>query len=205
MGGPARSEYWDDVYRTRGADHVSWFQPEPTRSLQLIERLDVGPDTGVVDIGGGASLLVDRLAQRGFGDLTVLDVSSVALGVARRRLGSRATVRWVNQDVLTWVPERRYGLWHDRAVFHFLTEAPDRARYVDAARRALEPDGLVILATFAEDGPEYCSGLPVARYDADQLAAVLGSGFQPLAAEREKHVTPTGATQAFTWLAARRT
>lgn len=201
---PVRAEYWDDVYRTRGADHVSWFQPEPTLSLQLIERLGVGPDTGVVDIGGGASLLVDRLTQRGFADLTVLDVSSVALSVARRRLGPGATVTWVKQDVLSWVPERRYGLWHDRAVFHFLTEATDRARYLDTLRRALDARGVVILATFAADGPERCSGLPVARYDPEQLVAALGASFQPLAAERETHVTPAGAAQAFTWIAARR-
>ncbi len=200
---PGPGQYWDDVYRTKGADQVSWFQPQPTLSLQLIDRVGLGPDAGVVDIGGGASLLVDRLVERGFADLTVLDVSSVALDLARRRLGADAPVTGVNQDVLRWVPPRRYGLWHDRAVFHFLTEARDRSRYLDTLRRALEPRGIVIVATFAADGPEYCSGLPVVRYDAEQLAAALGAGFEPLATEREVHVTPAGAVQAFTWMAAR--
>ncbi len=200
---PGPGQYWDDVYRTRGADQVSWFQPQPTLSLQLIDRVGLGPGAGVVDIGGGASRLVDRLVERGFADLTVLDVSSVALDLARRRLGADAPVTWVNHDVLCWVPPRRYGLWHDRAVFHFLTEARDRSRYLDTLRRALEPRGIVIVATFAADGPEYCSGLPVVRYDAEQLAAALGAGFEPLATEREVHVTPAGAVQAFTWMAAR--
>jgi 2-polyprenyl-3-methyl-5-hydroxy-6-metoxy-1,4-benzoquinol methylase len=198
-----RRDHWDDVYRSRGATGVSWFEPTPATSLAIIDAIGVGSDTSVVDVGGGASLLVDHLVDRGFTDLTVLDLSSTALELAASRLHAGPPVNWLKQDVLTWHPQRRYGLWHDRAVFHFLIDDRERRQYLDVMRQALEPNGLVILGTFAADGPEYCSGLPVARYAPGDLMATLGPGFELLDERYERHVTPADAVQPFTWIAAR--
>jgi SAM-dependent methyltransferase len=183
---------------------VSWYQPEPAMSLALIDRLRLPKGAPVIDIGGGASLLVDRLLARGHTDLAVLDVSSTALEIARRRLGDATTpVRWLHEDIMIWQPERPYALWHDRAVFHFLTHAAERARYLTIMRQALGQSGALIIATFASDGPERCSGLPVARYDATDLEQLL-DGFTVIESSREEHVTPAGTVQPFTWIAANR-
>ena len=152
---------------------MSWYQPEPAMSLALIDRLRVPKGAPVIDVGGGASLLVDRLVARGYTDLAVLDVSSTALEIARRRPGDAAPVRWLHEDLLRWQPERRYALWHDRAVFHFLTDAAERAKYLTIMGQTLGDSGALIIATFASDGPERCSGLPVARYDAVDLERLL--------------------------------
>ena len=152
---------------------MNWYQPEPATSLALIDRLRVPKGAPVIDVGGGASLLVDRLVARGYTDLAVLDVSSTALEIARRRLGDTAPVRWLHEDLLRWRPERPYALWHDRAVFHFLTDAAERAKYLTILRQTLGDSGALIIATFASNGPERCSGLPVARYDAIDLAPLL--------------------------------
>jgi SAM-dependent methyltransferase len=148
-------------------------------------------------------MLVDQLVGRGFSDVSVLDVSAVALDEARARLGAGAKVRWLRQDLMTFNPDRRYDLWHDRAVFHFLTSEPDREVYRAALAAALAPGGHVIIGTFAEDGPEQCSGLPVSRYSSGTLAETLGDGFVVTASRRESHRTPAGAIQPFTWVAAR--
>lgn len=198
----ARAAHWDATYAGRGAEDVSWFQSEPHLSLELIDALGIHRDTAVVDIGGGASALVDRLATRGFVDLTVLDISQVALDLARDRIGDAAKIDWVASDVLTWGPDRRYGLWHDRAVFHFLTDPADRDAYLATLRTAV-PSGSVVLATFAPDGPDTCSGLPVARYGPDELADLL-DGFEVVDTRRDVHVTPWGTEQPFTFVAARR-
>lgn len=180
---------------------MSWYQPEPAMSLALIDCLGVAKEAPVIDVGGGASLLVDRLVARGYTDLTVLDVSSTALEMARRRLGDPVPVRWLHEDIITWKPERRYALWHDRAVFHVLTSAAERAKFLTIMRQALSDYGAVIIATFASDGPERCSGLPVARYDATDLERLL-EGFAVVESSREEHVTPGGIVQPFTWIAA---
>jgi SAM-dependent methyltransferase len=198
-----RSQDWDRRYSGAGATSVSWYQPEPEMSLALIERLGVPKSAPVIDVGGGTSLLVDRLLARGYTDLAVLDVSSTALEIARRRLGDAAPVRWLHEDLLTWQPERRYALWHDRAVFHFLTQATERAKYLTIMRHTLGDPGALIMATFASDGPERCSGLPVARYDAVDLQRLL-DGFTVVESSREEHVTPGGTVQPFTWIAATR-
>jgi hypothetical protein len=197
-----RPRHWDRRY-SAGATGVSWYQPEPVMSLALIDRRRVPKGAPVIDVGGGASLLAEKLVTRGYTDLTVLDVSSKALEIARRRLNDAAPVRWLREDILTWQPERRYALWHDRAVFHFLTEASDRAMYLRVMRQALGDAGALIIATFASDGPERCSGLPVARYDASNLQQLL-VGFTVVESSREEHVTPGGAVQPFTWIAATR-
>lgn len=198
--------HWDDVYATRAVDEVSWFQSEPTTSLELIDARDLDRRDGVVDVGGGASTLVDRLLDRGWSDVTVLDVSERALEVARQRLGDRAAqVGWIVADVRRWLPGRTFRLWHDRAVFHFLTSAGDRQAYVRTAADAVEVGGWLVVATFALDGPESCSGLSVRRHDAQTLARALAPAFEAVSSRREVHVTPAGVQQPFTWLVARRT
>lgn len=200
-----RSRHWDDAYAERGAGAVSWYQAEPRLSLELIDALGVGRDAAVLDVGGGASLLVDELVERGFIDLAVLDLSKVALTKAQRRLGGSARVKWLHEDVLNWHPERRYDLWHDRAVFHFLVSELERDAYLQTLRSTLTRDGSVVLGTFAVDGPEICSGLPVDRYSAADLVQLLGPTFQMLEARREEHTTPGGTIQPFTWVAGRMT
>ena len=195
--------HWETVYRGNETDALSWYQAEPVMSLQMLDLLGVTPGSGVIDIGGGASLLVDRLLARGFGDLAVLDISDAALQAARLRVGDDARVAWIVGDILSWEPTRRYDLWHDRAVFHFLS-GQEVEEYREVMRRGLAPGGSVVMATFAPDGPEWCSGLPVTRYSAEQLGMALGSGYHIVEQRREVHTTPAGAVQPFTWIAARR-
>lgn len=201
-----RAQHWADVYTSRGATQVSWYQAAPTQALELIDSTaGLNPELPAVDVGAGASRLVDALLARGFTDLTALDVSDDGLAHSRARLGTDAQrVRWTVVDVLDWAPDRRFGLWHDRAVFHFLTDPADRARYRELLETALAPGALVVIGTFAVDGPESCSGLPTVRYRPDELAAALGPGLRVVAERREEHVTPWGAVQPFTWVALRR-
>jgi len=205
-----RVEHWEHVYATRQVAEVSWYERRPATSLSLVEALDLPRDAGIVDIGGGASALVDELVAAGFRDLTVLDVSSTALELARARLAASsgaeaaAAVHWVAADVCRWEPGRRFDLWHDRAVFHFLVDPADRARYRSTVGAAVAPGGHVVMATFAADGPTTCSGLPVARYDATELASELGPAFDLAESRRELHTTPAGTAQSFTWVVLRR-
>jgi trans-aconitate methyltransferase len=198
-----RAEHWDRTYADRGTTGVSWFQAVPTPSLHMIAVLGIAPTARVIDVGGGAASLVDQLMARGFTDLTVLDISEVALTAARARVADQAPVSWVHEGVLTWRPRQRFDLWHDRAVFHFLVGPADQQRYLATVRAALAPAGAVIIATFAPDGPDHCSGLPVARYSAGDLIALLGNAFMVVDTSREEHITPAGARQPFTWVAAR--
>lgn len=201
----SRAEHWEHVYQTMGSDQVSWFQAEARLSRQLIETLAPARSSAIIDIGGGASTLVDGLLGAGCGALTVLDLSPAALLLARERLGARATrVEWQAADVLEApVPTHAFDVWHDRAVFHFLTADVDRRRYVEQVQRAVRPGGLVLVATFAKDGPFRCSGLDVARYSPTQLHAEFGAPFALLESHRELHTTPSGAAQAFTYCACR--
>ena len=194
-----RRSHWENIYRTKLATQVSWYQVHAKRSLDLIQRVSPPADGAIIDVGGGASTLIDDLLDAGYHDLTVLDLSAAALAIARRRLGTRAdTVRWVEADVLdASLPKTGYSVWHDRAAFHFLTAPADRARYVAQVRRAVRPGGFVLVATFADDGPTRCSGLEVARYTPEALHAEFGAPFQLMASEREEHVTPAGIRQAF--------
>lgn len=173
-------------------------------SLELIDELGVAQDVAVLDVGGGASRLVDHLVARGHVDVTVLDVSGVALEAVRDRLGTAASVAYAVADVRDWVATRRYGVWHDRAVFHFLTSEADRASYRATLDAALEPGGGVVLGTFAPEGPEQCSGLPVRRHSVADLADFLGADHTVVATRTEVHHTPWGAAQPFSWVAARR-
>lgn len=193
--------HWEQVYASKPAESVSWYQPHANLSLKLIEGAGLPVTAALIDVGGGASTLVDDLLERGFRDVTVLDVAASALESAKARLGHRAArVHWLEADVTKVdLPGHAYDVWHDRAVFHFLTDPEDRRAYVEAVLRAIKPGGHVIIATFAEDGPLKCSGLPVMRYSAAALHAELGSGFALVAHERELHHTPFGTTQQFTY------
>lgn len=194
-------EYWDDVYGARSENALTWFEATPAVSLDLV-REHLQPGEAFIDIGAGASRLVDALLAEEFGPITVLDLSEAALAVSRYRLGARAdAVQWIEADITTWQPERDYAVWHDRAVFHFLTAAEDRAGYARALSNALRPGGIAIIATFADNGPEMCSGLPVARYAPEELAQeldrLLPGRFEMLEARRHMHITPKGNRQSF--------
>lgn len=200
-----RQAHWEDVYTTKGENEVSWFQQSPAPSLELIVQAGAGSNSAIVDIGGGASRLVDHLVDQGFADVTVLDLSSAALETAKARLGARADqVQWLVADATTWEPVRRYDIWHDRAAFHFLTDAEDRAAYIERLTRGLKAGGHAIIATFALDGPEKCSGLPVARYDSAGLARTLGAAFRLLHTQRQEHATPWDTRQIFQFSVFRR-
>jgi SAM-dependent methyltransferase len=205
MSVPNRGDHWEGVYRTKGEREVSWFQETPSLSLELMRSVGATRHSAIVDIGGGASRLVDVLVEGGYEALTVLDLSESALAAAKARLGPAAAgVTWIVADVVGWKPRQRYGIWHDRAAFHFLTDAADRTAYVACLREALPPGGHAIIATFALDGPERCSGLPVVRYDAASLGTALGAAFSLVETRRHDHHTPMGSTQRFQFSVFRR-
>lgn len=191
--------HWEAVYETTRTSEESWYQPQPSRSLELLARIGIGPTSRIIDIGGGDSTLVDSLIERQLGHVTVLDISATALERARARLGSRSReATWIEADVTrASLPLLAFDVWHDRAVFHFLTDARDRRRYVDLVHRSLRTGGHLIIATFALDGPTHCSGLAVGRYSPETLLAALGPGFELISHVREVHRTPAGKEQAF--------
>lgn len=194
----ARQGHWDAVYRNKSATEVSWYEPRAGHSLELIRRTDIALTDAIIDIGGGASVLVNDLLEAGYRDLTVLDVSAVALEKLRVRLGSSASrVTLLHHDVTAFEPDRQYALWHDRAVFHFLIDRADRQRYLAALRRALRFGGHVVISTFGVSGPERCSGLPTVRYDERALGAELGEDFKLVESSTRIHLTPAGAPQQF--------
>ncbi len=196
-----RKTHWEAVYGKKKSTEVSWYQPEPELSLRLIGGCTPRPGASVIDVGGGASKLVDRLVDRGYEDVTVLDLSGAALAESRARLGERGNrVRWIESDILNAsLPEAAYDVWHDRAVFHFLIDPEDRRVYVEQVLRSVRPGGHVLVATFGLDGPEKCSGLTVARYSPAELHAQFGSPFELLQSVNEEHVTPMGTTQKFVY------
>jgi len=200
-----RREHWDHVYGSKSPQQVSWYQDTPESSLELIAHTGAGPEAAVIDVGGGASLLVDHLLDAGYRDLTVLDVSERALELARSRLGQRANdVAWIHADVTAVELDHHYDVWHDRAVFHFLTDEDDRRRYGELLHATVPPAGHVIVATFAPDGPERCSGLPVVRYSPDSLTGALGPDLSLVETWDERHRTPAGRTQHFIFCRFRR-
>jgi SAM-dependent methyltransferase len=194
----AEASYWDDIYKSRAPDDVGWYEPDPVLSRTLVGELISAGATSVIDVGGGASSLVDYLLGSGVKRITVLDVSGAGLEIAKRRLGERANlVEWIVGDVTAADDVGQFDVWHDRAVFHFLTEDASRRRYVRLAERTVRPGGTAVMATFASDGPERCSGLAVRRYGARQLASECGPGFELAASERHVHTTPRGVPQNF--------
>ena len=196
-------QHWQRVYLERDAKTVSWFEDSPVASLEMLERANLKSASSVIDVGGGASALVDALLDRGCDNLTVLDISPAALELARARLGAAAErVTWLAADITRAnLPQSAYDMWHDRAVFHFLTDISSRNAYVTALKTSLRPNGHALIAGFAPDGPLKCSGLDTARYDAAALLEVLGADeFELLEQRRIQHITPSGGTQAFTYV-----
>jgi ubiquinone/menaquinone biosynthesis C-methylase UbiE len=196
-----RKSHWEDVYTRKAATEVSWYQPRPEKSLKLIARTGVGTTARIIDVGGGASTLVDALLTQGFQHVTVLDIAAAALETAKRRVGERADeVTWLEADITQAnLPSAYYDVWHDRAVFHFLTEAADRRSYIDAVERSLKPGGHIIVATFAVDGPRKCSGLDTLGYSPAELRREFGSNFRLVTGSCEEHLTPFGTTQRFSY------
>ncbi len=197
--------HWEQVYQTKKADAVSWYRPHLDTSLALIQKAVTDPQSSIIDVGGGESTLVDDLLGLGFLDISVFDISATALQVTQQRLGALASsVNWLVGDIThADLPTHRYDVWHDRAVFHFLTQPEQRAAYVRQVKQAVKPGGLVIVATFAPDGPEKCSGLEVARYDAEALHRQFGTHFRLIESQRETHQTPFGTTQQFVYCTCR--
>lgn len=200
-----RHAHWQAVYEGKAETVVSWFQERPASSLALIHATGLGVDARIIDVGGGASRLIDYLLDQGYRSVTVLDIAMAALEKTRHRLGARAdTVAWLVADITQWIPSGQFDIWHDRAVFHFLTDPSDRKAYVAAMAAAVPTGGHAIVGTFALDGPERCSGLPVCRYDADGLVAEFSPYFQLVETVAEDHITPAGKTQRFQFCRMRR-
>jgi SAM-dependent methyltransferase len=200
----ANEAHWNKAWHRRDPGGTSWYQPVPTLSLTLIDTVAPAWEAGIVDVGGGASFLVDHLIARGHHDITVVDIAAQALAHAQARLTECTQARWIVADATKWQPGRTFDLWHDRAVFHFLTNDVQRARYVRTATRSIVAGGHLIVGTFALDGPTMCSGLSVQQYDAASLAAQFDDGFALVRAAAEDHVTPSGATQRFTFVVLQR-
>lgn len=196
-----KKQHWERVYTTKSTEQVSWFQEHARRSLALIQKTGVSHSASIIDVGGGASTLAKDLILHGYSTITVLDLSAKALSEAKQHMGSHAaSVEWLEADITTAIlPTHHYDLWHDRAVFHFLTTQNQREAYIKNVRHSVKPGGHVIVATFAKDGPEKCSGLPVTRYNADELHAEFGDQFGLIHHEEEAHHTPSGSVQAFVY------
>jgi 2-polyprenyl-3-methyl-5-hydroxy-6-metoxy-1,4-benzoquinol methylase len=198
----SQKEHWETVYASKNPSDLSWYQAVPTVSLELIRAIKAPHDAPIIDIGGGASVLVDHLLKDGFSDISVLDIANAALNQAQKRLETRAAqVSWLEANILeAELPVRHYQIWHDRAVFHFLTEPKDQERYVAQLERSIAPGGHVIMATFALDGPTRCSGLSICQYDTSSLQKIFGSSFIFEDSRLETHQTPNGAEQYFQYV-----
>lgn len=195
-----KNKYWDEVYQNKKEDEVSWFQEIPKTSLELIEEFEVHRSDKIIDIGGGDSRLVDSLLDLRFKDITILDISEVALERCKARLGNRSTsVKFVASDITKFTPSEKHKLWHDRAAFHFLTDLGDIQAYLKVASQAIEPDGFLILSTFSKTGPEKCSGLPVSQYSDSDLKSLFQKPFSNIRCFEEIHHTPKGLLQSFVY------
>lgn len=194
-------QHWEQVYQQKQPDTLSWYQQQASLSLQLIQQV-TSPNALLIDVGSGASTLIDDLLKLGYQNLTVLDISTAALAVTQQRLGAKASqISWLVADIIqAELPALAYDLWHDRAVFHFLTEQADREAYINRVRHSLKPGAYLVIACFADHGPEKCSGLPVQRYNTQTLAAAFGGDFKLLTTAQEQHPTPFGTSQAFIYL-----
>ncbi|BBC24008.1 class I SAM-dependent methyltransferase [Pseudanabaena sp. ABRG5-3] len=195
-----RKTHWQNIYQEKSASDVSWYQSEPKLSLELILRTQIAKDEAIIDIGGGASVLVDYLCNNNFTNLSVLDISENALATAKRRVGDLATqIEWIEADITQFKPPHQFSLWHERAVFHFLTEASDRQLYVNVLKNSLRAGGHLIIAAFAIGGATKCSGLDIVQYDSEKLIAELGEDFKLIAEKSEIHITPANKEQKFSY------
>ncbi len=198
MSKKLRKSHWENVYTKKASSEVSWYQSVPEKSLELIRATRAPKNAAILDVGGGASTLVDHLLDAGFRDVSILDIASSAFTQSRKRLGDcAARAKWIEADITEFEPTRDYAVWHDRAVFHFLTEAADRDRYLETLRKSLQTQGHLLLATFSADGPTRCSGLEVQRYSIEMLRALLEPHFNLRMHETEAHRTPMGGRQEF--------
>ena len=196
----SRKEYWDNIYQDKGSGNVSWYQKEPSVSLRLIESIKLEADDNIIDVGGGASVLIDCLIKRGFKNVTILDISSKALAIAEERLVEDSRlVNWVVSDVTKYIPTEKYSLWHDRAAFHFLTKKEDRKKYRSELENFVRLGGYVIISSFSVDGPTKCSGLDVLQYDSKKIKNEIGPQFSLVDEDSEIHITPTGVEQIFNY------
>ena len=195
-----RKDHWEKIYQTKSPDEVSWYQSNPLLSMKLIKDSELEKGLGIIDVGGGASLLVDYLLDDGFEDIAVLDISEDSLEISKKRLGDRKDlVEWIVADVTEFSSSRSFSFWHDRAVFHFLVDEEDQKKYLEVLKETLDPGGVVVVATFALDGPSKCSGLDVVRYDTESICRVFGSDFQLIGQFSESHFTPSEKEQRFTY------
>lgn len=195
-----QKQHWEKVFETKTDSEKSWFQPYPETSVQFIKELNIPKEAAIIDVGGGDSYLVDALVQDGYKDITVLDISAKALQNAQKRLGKNAgKIKWIESDVLHFHPSQKYDCWHDRAVFHFVTDSQEISNYKDQIADAVKEEGKLIVGTFSEKGPEKCSGLPVHRYSQQQLADTLSGNFRKIKCIEEIHETPFKTTQSFTF------
>lgn len=193
-----RKKHWANVYLKNSPFDVSWYQDKPEISLELIRSTQINNVEAIIDVGGGASFLVDNLCQEGYTNLSVLDISGIALSVAKDRLGKLSkNIKWFEEDITQFNSSQQYTLWHDRAVFHFLTDPLDRKSYLQKLKKYLRPNGHLIIATFAVDGPEKCSGLEIVQYDSEKIKNELGGGFVLVNEIKELHITPTEKVQKF--------
>lgn len=197
--------HWDKIFGEKIDHQKSWFQSYPAISIRFIEELNLAKDAPIIDVGGGDSLLVDALIEKGYTDITVLDISEVAIANAQRRLGNKVhLVTWVISDILDFQPVRNYACWHDRAVFHFVTDHQSIGHYTTLMKRALKDGGALVIGTFAEDGPEKCSNLPVQRYSQKALTNLLQPSFTKIRCVNQVHQTPFNTLQSFTFCSFKR-
>ena len=193
-----RKKHWNLIYESKDLQETSWFQPTPSDSLRFIEELNLQKSASIIDVGGGESLLVDHLLELGYSDISVLDVSAVAISKAKQRLGSRSKdINWIISDVLSFHPTRTYDLWHDRATFHFLTNESEIAKYIELAAKAIAQNGFLIIGTFSEHGPDRCSGLQVKQYSEIGLDLNFSNSFEKIHCDTVDHLTPSGELQSF--------
>ena len=199
-------QHWDAKYHVTPFERLSWYQSHPQESLSLVEATGIAHNAPVIDAGGGASMLAETLVNFGYTNVTVVDCSQAALDDARLRMGASASrVNWICDDIRTFRSAKKCKLWHDRAVFHFMTSEDDRRRYLESLDACLDDDGMAIIGTFATNGPERCSGLPVQRYDAELISGVFAPSFELVSSSDARHLTPSGSTQEFAWFTFRRT
>jgi len=200
-----RKKHWENIYQTKELNEVSWFQPTPETSLQFFEQFDIPKTAKIIDVGGGDSFLVDHLLDLGYEDITVLDISSVAIERAKNRLGERAKkVTWITSDIVNFVPKEKYDFWHDRAAFHFLTDEKEISNYIETAHRHIHTNGILVLGTFSEQGPKKCSGIAIKQYSETTMTARLKVGFEKVSCETVDHTTPFDTVQNFVFCSFRR-
>lgn len=193
-----RKEHWENIYNTKTLEEVSWYQRNPTTSLDFIKQFNVPTIAKIIDVGGGDSFLVDKLLELGYTDITVLDISSSALERAKQRLGSKAeNVKWIVADASMFKPIEKYDFWHDRAAFHFLTEGKDINNYINTVHQSIKPNGILILGTFSEQGPKKCSGIEIKQYSENSMTSLLSNFFQKIRCITIDHQTPFDTIQNF--------